>query len=427
MRSLSRQEAGRPVPLTLGTNVVILAAAAAGGVASARVLGPAGRGQVALLVVWSHLSYMVSTLGMPQGVTYLTAQATEEWFSIGRHTVKLAISHAAVALVLVVIAFATLAARGRVSFATSLLFVAWAPLSTVSLYGTSFVQGQGRFRLFNALRLLSGALPGAAALLLASFGMLTVGGLGAVYGLATLAATLVAVASTRELRSPKATPLTLARRSQLKDFSRRNFAVLLTSAANNRVDQLVLSVIAPMSVLGTYAVATTAASVIIPLSSGASMVAFPRVAAARNRAERLEQAVPFIRNVSVVALVLAIAFVTFAGSLVPLVYGPRFQAAIGPARVMGVAMVFASINVILADVLRGSNRPGRAAAAEAVGGAVTAVGVCLAGGSHLVIVAAASAAGFAATCLLSWWSLERRQNRPHRSRRVGVHARESAT
>ncbi len=62
-----------PTHLVTAANLASLGAATLAGMATARSLGPSGRGQVAVLVLWSHVAHLASAAGAPHSVAYLTA------------------------------------------------------------------------------------------------------------------------------------------------------------------------------------------------------------------------------------------------------------------------------------------------------------------------------------------------------------------
>ena len=63
-----------PTVTTTLTNLLIMGSNAIGGIVSARVLGPDGRGQLTVVMLWSAIINVVGILGLPSAFTYYTAR-----------------------------------------------------------------------------------------------------------------------------------------------------------------------------------------------------------------------------------------------------------------------------------------------------------------------------------------------------------------
>src|SRR5438270_446043 len=71
----TRPHVARHGAMTLGTSVVIQALNAFTGIVLARSLGPAGRGQLAAVVLWPLVVVAIGQLGCFEAVAYYTAKA----------------------------------------------------------------------------------------------------------------------------------------------------------------------------------------------------------------------------------------------------------------------------------------------------------------------------------------------------------------
>src|SRR5207302_62439 len=80
--------------VTLGANLVISLMNAATGILLARLLGPAGRGQLQAVQLWGLLLGTIAALGIPEAVVYLVARARDETGRIVASTMALGLASA---------------------------------------------------------------------------------------------------------------------------------------------------------------------------------------------------------------------------------------------------------------------------------------------------------------------------------------------
>ena len=156
-----------PTAITTLTNLAILGANALAGIVSARALGPVGRGQLAVVMLWSGLISMVGMLGPPSSVWRLRGALagaqhhTGRLLPAGRHPAGSRHDRGQRTRPLVAALPAAFAdnpdhrihERGAGT--------------AIALYGTCFLQGQGDFTRFNVMRATAGGLAAAPMLVIA--------------------------------------------------------------------------------------------------------------------------------------------------------------------------------------------------------------------------------------------------------------------
>src|SRR5437762_3877248 len=59
---------------TAGANISIAVLSSVAGILAARLLGPEGRGELAAAIVWAGIIGVLASMGLPQALTYFTAQ-----------------------------------------------------------------------------------------------------------------------------------------------------------------------------------------------------------------------------------------------------------------------------------------------------------------------------------------------------------------
>jgi O-antigen/teichoic acid export membrane protein len=390
-----------PTATTTIANLVILAGSALAGIVSARALGPSGRGQLAIVVLWSALIHMVGSLGVPSSCTYHAARwvdrrtALAVWLS--RIAARQAIAMTAVsAAILWWLHF-----RLRLPPLLTIEYTTWAATATITLYGSCYAQGLGDFARFNMIRVISGAAPAALMLPIAAATHLTPAEAGAAY-LAPIwfSAILACIWLRRASGRVPARPLSPHERRATWSYGWRSLASFSGLALNRSADQLTLGLLVPAGFLGVYSVAAAVSSPLPSLVASLGMVGLPAVTAltgpakARTTWRTLRRAAGLLAVVSpALALLLPWA--------IPLVYGARYATAVMPAEVLLLGTVCAALASVADDLLRAYGHPGFVSITQGAGGAVTIAGTVLLGGRPLTAVALVSSLGFLAAFALA--------------------------
>jgi len=338
------------------------------GPATARLLGVAGRGRLALLVIIVTITGQVAAVGLPTAVAYVTSSmgisAAQLLQLLARTWLSLCLSAAAVAA-----AVAFLVSRSDQSGS------GWLEPLLTSLYVVSYMnfalmfaclQGERRYAPMNWLRIANASL--SAILLFTLLALLHHTSVRVVFGTllvsnvvaTTLGAFLV---RTRARRPSAATGVSL--RSLLR------FGLAALPAANApletlSLDQAVVGAILPRSQLGLYVVAAAFDNLPSILIGAYGSVALTRITAETDL--RARRAV--IRRVAISAVWIAGAASLIAeavvGWLLPVAFGASFSAAIAVARVLIVAGFLLSCRRILVVFLQAAGRPGRTATGEVI-------------------------------------------------------------
>ena len=358
---------------TAAATAIILGCGVVTGLIAARSLGPAGRGELAAITVWAGTLLYAGTIGLPETVVYFAAANPALRASVWR-TAQVA----AAAIGVVVTAAGWLIIPLVFPGAENALLAGWirwylvlfAVPCLLSLAACSWLQGVGRLAAFNISRTtvhLVNAL---------GFTMLWLAGDATVWHFA--AAMLVGNAATWLLASALGPRVRKARPSI--DLARRMFHYGLrvqlgnwSNAANVRLDQLLLSLLAAPASLGVYVVAVTYANVVLTLPGSAALVMLPQIVD-EQRAGTVRACMTRWYRRMLWTSAAAAAVVAISGTyMLPLLFGQPFDAAVPLLVFLAPATVLLGMNQILATAFRGIDRPEIGSAAEVVGLAVTIV------------------------------------------------------
>lgn len=395
------------VVLTTATTVVSLICATVGGVATARVLGPVGRGEFAVLVVWASVLQAGSTLGVPHSYSYLLARGQTDRRALVGYVHRVAVRLAFLGTGFVAILFVTFQILGKVDEVAAAIFLLWVPAATISVFATSYFHGVGQFGKFNAIRLIAGAGTGIILVSLATADMLTVRSAAFAYAVAAMGGAVAgSVLVWRDLGG--LSPVDRLQNTRpVWIYARGNLFALISTSTNNRADQLALSFLVESAHLGSYAVAATSSTIVAPLTSGLAVIGFNRIASIVRPRDQVALIARLAKVTAVTAGAAAGLFGLFAGWLIPFVYGDRFAAAVVPARILAVGSIFLATSYVVEEALRGRGLPGIVGWAEALGAITTVVGVVVARNSGLAAMAIASSFGYFVTMVYAIYHVTR--------------------
>jgi antigen flippase len=328
------------------------------------------------VILWPTLIMTLGNLGLAPAATYHAARASRPGTLVGS---TLAIV-AAESLLLVGLGMAilplVLSGQEPGAVRTGQLYLAaFVPLSLLALGMMSILNGMHRFRWFNGLRvvLIATTLAGVAAL--AATGSLTIRSAAAAYAGAYLVTALLATAATLRIAgSPRASRETVR---SLLSFGLKSQLSTTMWALNERLDQLVISIVLSSASLGLYVVAVTLTSLTTLVGFSFALVALPVLARIARDEERRRTARAIVAATLAVGAIVSIPILVAEPLIAELLFGGDFLGSAGVGRVLLLAAMVFALNRVLEAFLQAAGRPLDSSLGEAVGLAVTAAGLAL--------------------------------------------------
>jgi O-antigen/teichoic acid export membrane protein len=390
-----------PTARTTISNVTILATNALAGVVSARALGPAGRGQLAIVVLWSALVQMLGNLGIPSSFAYYMARWPERRVSVTRWLMRVAALQAIAMTAASTGVLWWLHVRLAIPVWLTVEYIAWAAAASITLYGACHAQGIRDFARFNFLRTAPNIATSILLFGIAILVHLTPTEAGATYLIPTVGTSIIAAVWLRRATGDRATNrLSRHERHAIWSYGWRSLASFSGLALNRNADQIVLGLVVPVSSLGLYTAASAASSPLPSLVSSLGIVGLPRVTALTGK-EKSDATWRITRRGVYSLVLISPVLAALLPWAIPFVYGPRYASAVLPGECLLAGTVFAALATITDDLLRAHGHPGFVSITQGVGGIVTIVGAVLLGGHPLSAVAIVSSLGFFAALVLA--------------------------
>jgi O-antigen/teichoic acid export membrane protein len=359
---------------TAVTNGAVTVGAALGGVVVARALGPEGRGTFAAVMAWFVVVQVVAEGGV-QGATafYAARVRTDRKDLIRRSSTMLAAQGLAVASIALGLVWWVDVPR---AFLWAFAVVA-AGLAPVLLLSASLFSLQGmRIGVWNLARTTQVPVYVGVLALFWLGDRLTPTGAAFAVAFSNIVSGVVAFVLARRIVSAGVRGEDRVSTGRIYRFAAPNLAWTLPGIVSSRLDQLSLSILAPASDLGQYAVALTMTALSVPVVAAIGNVLMPSLS--RQASEGRSPGAVGRRAVAwtaVLASLVAGVVVVLAPWVVPVLFGPGFDQVPRLSWLLVPATVLYATGRVAADVLRGMGRPGAAAAAEWAGLSVNIVAV----------------------------------------------------
>ena len=379
---------------TSAANLVLLAAGLVLSVATARALGPSGRGVFTLATTIGGLALLVCGIGLQQALAFSVAGERTK-VPQANHLVRSATLLVAVPVAAAAALAALVFCRGDLRAALVVVALTL-PAGVAAQQLLGVLQGLQRLRRFNVARMVPAIVTTALVVVLALAGVLTAPWAVLAYAAGLLAGLLVTLGPARTAgvaRPPRA---------WAREIVRYGLVVNLASIAYQSNRQLAVIVIAAagtVSDAGRYAVALGYATPVAAIASAIALHALPEIAAARTGPDWIAIAGRRLRLALVATVPAAAVMALLAPVLIPLVFGDAFAASVRPAQVLCLALALLGIAHVLHEICRGVGAVGRSAAIEAAGAIVSSAALVLVVATHGITGAAICVtATYAVTC-----------------------------
>lgn len=339
----------------------------------AQILGPVGRGAVALISVVDEASTALLTAGVHIAAGYHAKVGLDSdralinaAFRAGILLLPLSLT---TAVLVGVLGLAELEPAAR--WLTALL-IGWTGLVNLpGLTAANILRAHREFRHYAVYQSLFNTVTLVVVAFCAVLGGLSVTWVAVAFAVGRIVTGVYGLAATAW---PSVRP-----HARLKPLFRYGLKAMPGSVGtllNNKLDQLVLVPMVSLGELGLYAVAagTSFAPTVLSLSMSTSAFAAAEQDADRGRQATVATA---IRRGILVSAVAAAGLALVTPVLVPLVYGPAFKGAVGPTIILLAGSVAWGGKLVASQCANALGRPSYASIGEVVGVAVTVIGLVI--------------------------------------------------
>jgi len=351
---------------TLLAKVLILTTNMATGIITARVLGPAGRGEQAAMILWPQFLAYAMTLGLPAALLYNLKRYPDEKSELFSASLLLGTGFGFIATLtgIVFIPF------WLVGYSTHVIHVAqWmmliAPMALLGVTFSAALEAGGDFTRANQLYSLPSLITLASLSVLALAGVLTPFTSSLAYVLPNLLTVFWMLTRLWSLFQPRWVGIGRSCK-RLFYYGLRCCGIDLLGMLAFQVDQvLVVGLLSPAS-MGLYVVALSLSRMINVLESAIGTVMFPKVAA-RPVEEVIDLIGRAVRVSTALTLVAAIAISILGPMVLNLLYGSKYMGAVPVFRILVIEVVLSGATSTLAQAFMALGRPGMVTILQGIG------------------------------------------------------------
>ena len=366
-RSLRGRHGTAAVFQTLAARFFIIVVNVATGTITARILGPAGRGEQAAMAIWPQFFAYSLSLGLPSALL----------FTLKRYPAERSRSFSAAVLLGIVISIVS-AIVGLFSIPfllrdkypadvihLSQLLMLGVPVVVFTEVLRSAMEASDEFAIANKIRYVPPLSTLAMLIVLALLKQLTPFTAVLSYWLPGIPILVWMVTCARRffiIRFGQLKPSI----KRLLNYGLRAYGIdLITTLAGQIQQVLAVSLLLPAS-MGLYAIAFSLCQLLYVVQSSFVTVLFPK-AAARPTEEVVEMTGRAARIGGILAALMAVFMMIFAPIVLNLLYGKAYLAAIPVFRILAIETVLGGTAVILSQSFMALDRPGIVTVIQSVG------------------------------------------------------------
>lgn len=401
----------RNIKLVFTTNVLMLSCGVVTGLLSARALGPAGRGNLMVVVMWPGIFSMVAAIGLPQAYRFWTAKEPNCVSALFSNAVIFTLVTGLLMLLLAEVLISHLIGeRSPEVLHLARIYLLTIPLLLLTDLTRGLLEGARKFTWVGALRLIFFGLQCAVYIFLWFIGWLTVASATYTLMASVITSLLVSLLAVwRELR-PSWRPRLSELRTTLH-YGVRDYPGVLTEFINWRLDLMMLVGVASSSEIGLYSVAVRFADITSILASSVGDAVMPEVAASEKGKEATNVVTRSLRLTLFCHLLILIPLWFTASYILRFAYGEGFVEVASVLRLLMCASVAWSSGAIVISGLNGLGHPGLSAIARITAAVVMVVALLAWLPTRGIEGAAlASLSGYSVMFLVAlFWLLRRRK------------------
>jgi O-antigen/teichoic acid export membrane protein len=367
----------RNIKLVFSTNALMLCSGVVTSLLSARALGPAGRGNLMVVLMWPAIFSMVAQIGLPSAYRFWIAKRPECVSALFSNAVIFTL-----VMGLLAVGFAELIIPELIGQRTpevlelARIYLLVIPVLMLTDLTRGMLEGARCFPWVGVLRLILFGVQVVSYVALFVMGRLTLANASYTMIFAVTASLLVSLFAVWRELSPSWRP----QRSELATTLRygiRDYPGVLTEFVNWRLDLMMLVGFASSSAVGLYTVALRLADITSILAGSVGDALMPEVASS-NEPDKVTSLVTRSLRLTLFAhLVILVPLWVATPYILQFAYGSGFVPVTNVLRVLMFASVMWSSGAIVISGLNGMGHPGLSAIARMTAAAVMVVTLLL--------------------------------------------------
>jgi len=348
----------RNIKLVFSTNALMLCSGVVTSLMGAWALGPAGRGDLIVVLMWPGIFVLLAQFGLPMAYRFWAAKQPESISALFSNAliIALLVGFTALGAAWIVIPH-LIGHRSPEVVRLAQIYALMIPMTLLTDLMRGLLEGARRFRWVAALRLIFFGAQLVTYIFLWFESELTVASaMYTVLAAAVFSLIVSFIAIWRELR-PRWEPGFGELRTSLR-YGLRDYPGVLTEFVNWRLDLMMLVGVASSTSVGLYSIAVRLSDITTVLASSVGDALMPEVAASKKAGEATRIVTRSLRLTLFAHLLILAPLWMAAPYILRFAYGEGFVPVTNVLRLLMVASVIWSAGAIVISGLNGLGHPG---------------------------------------------------------------------
>ena len=325
---------------------------------TAWALGPEGRGELAVIVLYPNVVALIVGLGLPQANRFCLAREPEEISPLFSNAVIFAVAMGILAYGSAELVVPSLVGvRSEAVMWLVKIYLVNIPFALLYDLMAGMLEGSRQFKWAALSRIIFFGIQSIAYFILWMTGHLTIYTAAFTMIVAQLANTLTAVVVVLYVLRPRWKPSLTAWKKAM-GYGLKYHVGVVTSFTTLRLDQLLLGAMATSVEIGLYIVAVRLSEITTVLASSMAEVLMPEVAASKQSERSVQLLTRSLRQMIYVYLLIIPPLLLGAPLILEFAFGVEFVAAGGTLRLLLAASMIWSVGAIIISGLNGFGYPG---------------------------------------------------------------------
>ena len=338
------------------------------GILTARCLHPAGRGELAAMLLWPVFLATATTVGIPSAMIYHLRQRVRDGVSIVVSGLMMATCFGMLATAAGVLLLPHWIRQYPVTVVRwAQIFLLTLPLWSVQIVGQAALEALELFTLSNIVQTMIPVSTLGGLLLFLAAGHLTAVTAGIAYTLAIIPTSGTILWFLWRRRAPEQRVyFSRSACGLLLHYGLRSCGIDLLGALALNIDQiLVVGLLSPQA-MGSYVVVLSLSRALLLFQSAVVMVLFPR-AAGRAFDEVLHLVGHAVRMTTIISAGAGCAVCLLGPTLLRMMYGAQYLSAVGALRILVLEVILQGAVYVMAQAFMAVGRPGTVTLLQATG------------------------------------------------------------
>lgn len=344
--------------ITFFTSIFSLVANIISGIITARLLGPAGKGELTAIILWPNFLAAIGNFGITESIIYYSGK--EEKNKISIILTNGVVSAIIQAIPFMIIGFIVMPylmnSYSQHTITWARIFLIFIPINLLTLNQHGIVQGLLKIHAYNFGRIIVSWGYTIGLILIYVFNQVSVNCC-VISLLISNILTLIYLILYSMKQGWLKWDINWSILQKMYGFGIKAHIGNISSMLNLRLDQMVMAIWLPPKLLGFYVVAVTFSGGLNLISSAIATIGFPSISMSTQFNDQRDKIPRYFRLNFWTCCLGALVMIFITPWILPVLFGEAYESSVPVAQILIVAAFFSGSNRVLAASIKGLGRP----------------------------------------------------------------------